>query len=379
MLKIIKNKLTSLIQNYYRKKAIGQKVKVVIYGHDTEKEHAVLSRLSFFLDLYAIPYEKEYNPKRFPLFSRNIKLFIGHTTPQNFAKQSFLSFNIDPSTNPQDGWEYHKILSILYPITPIEQEKSKEKLAKAISNCNKRNLSNVYLFGTGSSLEQAIERKWDDGYKIVCNTIVKDAALWNYLQPDFIVAADAIYHYGDNLFAKAFCNDLHKRLTETTNTYFVYPSIFHPFVSKKFSEFYERLIPIPLGRHTNITNNFSKRFELPALGNVLNNMLLPLGMNISKKIFLWGFNGRAPNDKDFWKNSDKHFYTDLVDDIKTKHPYFYEYYVPKGKEDKYVKKYHGDELDNSLTDAESKGWIITMLHPTYTPALQKRYKKNLND
>jgi hypothetical protein len=309
----------------------------------------------------------------FPLFRKNIKLFAGYDNPKRYAKHSLLSFNLDSTTNPQDGWEYHKVLSLLVPFDDFELDRSKTKLSEALNKCKSYKLDKVYLFGTGSSLEHALNRDWSDGNKIVCNTIVKDSVLWHHIKPDFIVAADAIYHYGNNLFAKAFCEDLEKRLSESPQAYFVYPSLFHAFVKKRFIKFEQRLIPIPLGSHKDICNNLLEKFELPALGNVLNNMLLPLGTNLSKNVFLWGFDGRAPHDKDFWKNSDKHFYNDLVDDIKKNHPYFYEFYIPKGKEEKYVKKYHGDELEQSLLFAEDQGWHFIMLHSTYTTALLRRF------
>lgn len=371
MLSEIKRKIASLFFRYY-KNNLSEKSVLLLFDMRCTQQNEIINRADFFFEQYNIKYKIGFNPFLFPLFKKNIKLYAGFSNPKRYAKQSFLSFNVDPLTNPQDGWEYHKVLSLLVPFD--EADISKKKLEIALNNCKKHKLDKVYLFGTGSSLESAIKHDWADGYKIVCNTIVKDTELWHHISPDFIVAADAIYHFGDNLFAKAFCNDLEKRLTETLHTFFVYPSLFHPFVKKRFAKFEERLISIPLGSHKDICNNLHERFELPALGNVLNYLLLPLGTNLSKNIYLWGFNGRAPDDKDFWKNSDKHFYNELVDDIKKSHPYFYEYFIPKGNEEKYVKKYHGDELEQSLEEAESKGWQFRMLHASYTPALAKRFK-----
>lgn len=371
MLRELKREIVKVIYSYYKKDLASTSVSI-IFDKECTRQKEIINRVEFFFEKYNIKYKISYNPLVFPLFRRNIKLFAGFSKPKRYTKQSFLSFNVDPLTNPQDGWEYHKVLSLLVPFDEVD--KSKNKLAVALNNCKNHKLDKVYLFGTGSSLASAINHDCSDGYKIVCNTIVKDAELWHHINPDFIVAADAIYHFGDNLFAKAFCNDLEKRLSETLHTCFVYPSLFHPFVKKRFAKFEERLIPIPLGTHKDICNNLLEKFELPSLGNVLNNMLLPLGTNLSKNIYLWGFNGRAPDDKDFWKNSDKHFYNELVDDIKKSHPYFYEYFIPKGNEEKYVKKYHGDELEQSLEAAESKGWQFTMLHASYTPALAKRFK-----
>ncbi len=233
----------------------------------------------------------------------------------------------------------------------------------------------AYVLGTGPSLEKAINLNWNDGYKIVCNTIVKDVELWNYLQPDFILAGDAIYHFGNNDFAIAFIEDLKLRLRET-NTFFVYPFIYHSYLSFELKEFEDRLIPIPISYKDLSSISLLDDFSLPAnTGNVLNLLLLPLATTLSKNVYLYGFNGRAPGDKLFWSYSDKHSYVDKIDKIIEKHPKFFEQNVPKNNESNYVKKVHGDKLDQILTNLESLGWCFIMMHETWTETLAKRFKK----
>jgi hypothetical protein len=101
-------------------------------------------------------------------------------------------------------------------------------------------------------------------------------------------------------------------------------------------------------------------------------MLLPLACTFSKNIFLWGFDGRAPGDAMFWKNSDKHFYNDDVSQLTKLHPAFFDFHVPKGNETNYVKKVHGDALEHFLHAAERNGFSFTMLHFSHTEVLQKR-------
>ena len=87
-----------------------------------------------------------------------------------------------------------------------------------------------------------------------------------------------------------------------------------------------------------------------------------------------GFDGRSPNDKMFWKNSDKHFYQEDVEQLMALHPAFYNMYVPKNKPEVYVKKYHGKSLDNILRSAEQAGFEFEMMHFSYTETLNKRFK-----
>jgi hypothetical protein len=186
-------------------------------------------------------------------------------------------FHLNYSNNADDGWEYHRILSAM------QKAEVDNNRIKAIDKLNsiKEELSSIfnktYIFGTGPSLEKAYDRTWDDGIRIVSNTIVKDKDLWNHINPHFIVAGDAIYHFGISDFAQAFRKDLADRLAET-NTYFVFQEHFYPFVKQCFPDYTNRLIPIPVKDTSSFYNIIETKFELPAVGNVLNNLLLPSGI-----------------------------------------------------------------------------------------------------
>lgn len=234
-------------------------------------------------------------------------------------------FDIDFRRNPVDGWVWIKLAQI-QSVRDKETHDVQDRFTRYVRDLKVKNYNKTYIFGTGPSLEKAIDRDWSDGYRIVCNTIVRDSVLWNHLKPHFIVAGDAIYHFGHTAFAKAFRKDLYKRLKET-ETFFMYPKSFHEIVMRELDEFSDRLIPIPGSKnsqkiHVDLTNNF----ELPSLGNVLSLLLLPLGCTLSKNVYLWGFDGRGSTDKLFWNNSTEHSYSDLLPELKNAHPAFFEYF-----------------------------------------------------
>jgi hypothetical protein len=283
-------------------------------------------------------------------------------------------FDVDGRRNPRDGWAWVEVVNAYSPYK-ANTKKAEQRLRSRVEQLKAQSLDKCYIFGTGPSLEKAINSDWSDGYRVVCNTIVRDADLWQHISPHFIVAADAIYHFGYTEFARAFREDLAKRLRET-DTLFVYPEFFSTIVAREFSEFESRLIAIPTGQHTNINVDLTDIFELPALGNVLNILLLPLGCTLSTNVFLWGFDGRAPADQLFWSNSSKHTYPDLMDSLKKSHPAFFDYHLVQSKPDDYVKRVHGDELDSDMDIAERGGWKFVMMHRTWTPTLQKRHQKN---
>lgn len=286
-------------------------------------------------------------------------------------KFRFGIFNIDYRTNPIDGWVWCELSGLCSNII-TNTDVSKKRFEDYVINLKNENLKKCYIFGTGPSLERAIERDWTDGYRVVCNTIVRDQALWNHINPHFIVAGDAIYHFGSDSYAKAFRNDLAKRLKET-NTFFVYPADFNSIVQREFSEFSTRLIPIPRGPHSQAYLDLSNHFSLPAVGNVLPLLLIPVGCSLSKNIYLWGFDGRAPTDSLFWANSNKHSYPEYVKDLKAAHPAFFDHFVPEDDPVKYVKSVHGDILEQILNDAEKEGFHFIMMHHSWTPTLQKRF------
>ena len=187
-----------------------------------------------------------------------------------------------------------------------------------------------------------------------------------------MVAADAIYHFGHTAFAKAFRKDLSARL-ESTQTFFVYPAIFDEIVQREFRDFEDRLIPIPTGGHQQVEVDLCQCFHLPNLGNVLALMLLPLGCTLSKTVCLWGFDGRAPQDSLFWANSSKHGYAELIPSLQQAHPCFFKTHVPSSDPGRYVKMFHGEVLEKRLTAAETAGFHFHVLHPSWTPTLQKRF------
>ncbi len=127
-----------------------------------------------------------------------------------------------------------------------------------------------------------------------------------------------------------------------------------------------------------MNNDLLNRFELPALGNVLNLLLLPLATSISKKVYLLGFDGRAPEDKLFWSNSNDHSYAEFIPDIQKKHPRFFDFFIDNKNPFKYVNTVHGDVLEENLTTLENNGYEFITISPSHTKTIQKRYKNVLN-
>ena len=285
---------------------------------------------------------------------------------------------VDYERNFVDGWELCRLAQRWdgLPSTDRRREAA-ARLRSAVTAVQASGKSRTYVFGTGSSLARALESDFSDGHVIVCNTIVRDRDLWHHLRPDFLVAGDAIYHFGNTAHARAFRADARNRLLESRGkTYFVYPELFDAVVRREFADLGDLLIPVPVGSHTSIHVDLTERFESPGLGNVLNLLLLPLGCTLSRSIWLWGFDGRAPTDKLFWANSNRHSYPELMAGLQEAHPAFFSALVPPGRENQYVTDVHGDLLDQRLAAAERLGYSFHMMHFSWTETLNKRAATN---
>lgn len=283
------------------------------------------------------------------------------------------TFNIDPRTNPADGWEWSRLSCLYEKVNSSKPDAfALERLSQRLKEL-KESMPNApaYLLGTGPSLEAASQRSWNDGFRIVCNTIVRDAELFHHIQPHFIVAGDGIYHFGHTAFARAFRKDLHLRLKES-KCLFVFPKLFWPIIRREMLDIKDQLIPIPVGNRRTVHDDLTKSFSLPALGNALALLLLPMGCTLSKRVCLWGFDGRAPGDTLFWSNSTKHSYSELMSSLLENHPAFFDHHVPKSDPFKYTRSVLGDELEWALESAENNGWQFEMMHHSWTPALSKR-------
>ncbi len=339
------------------------------------EKNEIMNRLRFFVPslVNKIRFQTLLTPA--DLFSTRPILTFGET----FFLSSLIRrlrhesvFDIDYCRNPVDGWQWTRLSQYVATEQP-NPVVAQCRLQFYVNRLKRLNLDKCYIFGTGVSLAQAVDRDWSDGYRVVCNTIVRDAELWNHINPHFIVAADAIYHFGFTEFARAFRVDLAKRLAES-ETYFVYPDEFHEIVSREMGEFSERLVPVPQGNHDRFVVDIVKDFELPGFGNILNVLLLPIGCTLHKNVYMWGFDGRAPDDKLFWSNSSKHSYPEFMASLLKAHPAFFEHLVPSNNPTSYVNSVHGDALDARLTSAEQLGWRFVMMHKSWTPTLQKRFQ-----
>lgn len=371
-MKKIAKSLFGKLQAYLGGARRGTHVNVVAPGIGNDDKAEVLARIAFYLPgaAQSVTFHSELS---LPVVMSGAPILLfgvkRELLGQRIRAHSGV-FDIDFRTNPVDGWHWIDAGNYAAAYVP-DVTGARDRFFDYVRSSGLSRFDRCYVFGTGPSLGRAAERNWSDGIRVVCNTIVRDSVLWRHIDPHLLVAGDAIYHFGFTEFALAFRRDLRARL-ETSEVLFMYPAQFDRVVRDDLGHLAHRLVPIPEGQHVIVHEDFRTNFTTPALGNVLNRLLLPLACNLSKRVCLWGFDGRAPSDQLFWANAPLQSYTELIPTLQRAHPAFFDNFVPKLDPEAYVRSMHGDVLEHCLASAEAQGWAFEMQHPTWTPTLARR-------
>ena len=275
--------------------------------------------------------------------------------------------NIDRHRNGAEGWTWASLLD------DWRSEEERVALQRRCQRTFRRALRRLpayrkaYVFGTGPSLDQAWDLDCTDGYRIVCNTIVNNRDLLDRIRPHFIVAGDAIYHFGSNRHACAFRADLERALRER-ELHFIMRDTFYPLFAHHHPGVVDRTLVAGTGRPG---VHFDARHWLVyhqwPHGNILNALMLPLASSLADEILLLGFDGRAPGERLFWQNSSANSYGDLRDAIVAAHPAFF-----RNMDYERYAEDHSRHAETIMRQGEALGKRYVCLNETHIPAFQRR-------
>lgn len=226
-----------------------------------------------------------------------------------------------------------------------------------------------YVFGTGPSLEQAWDHSFDDGVRIVCNSIVRSGELLDHIAPQVIVATDPVFHFGSSEYARLFRSDLRAAL-DRTQAVAIVPLEYAPVLLAEIPEYSDRIIPIEQRR--------VRRFHIPTqrepwtrgTGNVLTGFMLPVAASLSpRRVEILGCDGRDPKDTGFWKHLEQAQYDLLYRTVVEAHPSFF-------RDRDYLSYYkdHLGTLEALIRQLEERGIEIVASTPSMIPALENRYE-----
>ena len=273
--------------------------------------------------------------------------------------------DIDRHAGQWDGWDWATLPARIRPRAAVEHQvaTAQQRFTSFIDSLPTHR--RAYVFGTGPSLELAHGRDFSDGYRVVCNTIVRNERLVEHIRPHFIVAGDAIYHFGNTRHAAAFRADLHRVLSRY-DMRFMIPDTFYPLFARDYPDIIDKVIPIDTSGQ-GIFIDLKKRLAWSSLENVLNGFLLPLGSSLADEICLLGFDGRAPDAEQFWTNSSANSYPELKPTIEAAHPGFFAH---MNYEDYAAAQ--SDGAERIMEAGERLGKRYVPLHATHIPALRRR-------
>lgn len=228
-----------------------------------------------------------------------------------------------------------------------------------------------YVFGTGSSVRKAHELSFDDGFRIACNTIIKDKKLLEHINLHAIVAlGDFILHIGPSLTADDFRRHV-KRVIRNYDFSWIVREEVAPFVLAHFPELEDRLIGIPHSLWSPFNFPARNRFFVKTTLSSLTTLLLPVASAATNTTYILGSDGKPEAEQhagkpSAWKQPATLEYC-FRESIAKVHPSRVRDFDPEV----YYKK-HCQILEQLLRYGESVGKRYVSLAPSYIPALQKR-------
>ena len=235
--------------------------------------------------------------------------------------------------------------------------------------------NNAYVFGTGPSLEKAMDMDFSNGVSIISNTIVKNKALVDHIRPSVIAAGDPALHYGVSKYACAFRENL-LRVMDEHDCILVMPMGYYPLFIKRYPHLESRTYGLPIipAKKENISLNLIERYEAACYANVLTMLLLPLAATFSKNVHIIGCDGRPPetisenieSPSPFWNHHKDSEQEALYDTLKICHPSFFSMNYQDWYED------HCRAIRTICEHGEKQGISFISSTPSFVPALAER-------
>lgn len=224
----------------------------------------------------------------------------------------------------------------------------------------------AYLFGTGPSIKEVENHTYQDGVRIICNSMVRNDHLLELIQPHILGFTDSVFHFGVSKYAEAFAKDVIK-VVRRYGVYCVTNQVGYALMRTHYPELTEYLIGVParrFGRPIALSPTYLKTRDYT---NILTRYMLPLAAGLSRELFLMGFDGRKSDENYFWKHNPTTQYTSSMDSAYKTHPAFFR----DINYDAYYLK-HCSTLSEMVKNFERNGIKIIVWGNSYIPALKKR-------
>lgn len=225
-----------------------------------------------------------------------------------------------------------------------------------------------YVFATGPSLDTVFDFDIpSDALSVICNSIVRNDEMLEHLQPDVLVFADPVFHFGPSRYANEFREDAASAL-KTHDIMAVIPDKQHSLFSGHYPHLSDRIIGLDRHDVDEPILPTSERLEVKGTNNIMTLFMLPLAMSFTDSVYIVGADGRKEGDSYFWEHSETAQYgNDLMESAIKTHPSFFRDRIYEDYYDEHVKT-----LTSMIEHGESKGIDFYSLTNSYVPCLSNR-------
>jgi len=232
-----------------------------------------------------------------------------------------------------------------------------------------KSCSNSYVFGTGPSSSSILDYSYEDGVRVICNSMVRNEKMLSHIQPSICVFIDSVFHFGASKYAERFLSDLLEMYDEY-KPYIVSNIIGYALIRAHYPKLQGKFLALPAKRFGKPVILSKDSFFTRDYPNVLTRCMLPIAAGLSNKIILIGFDGRNPDENYFWQHNPNIQYVSKMDSTKLAHPSFFN----NIDYDRYYDR-HCLVVDKLVKVFEQEGKNIASWTKSYIPALSRRYEK----
>jgi hypothetical protein len=243
---------------------------------------------------------------------------LRHLTKVNIVDPTFY-FSVEADTHQRmciqtlEGQQKERLVEL--------SKKNFQALLDEVDECEQG-----YVFGTGPSLEaHAMDFDYSDGFRVVCNSIVKNKTLLNYIKPQLLVFGDAQHHMSPCRYAATFRQAAIEAVNEL-QCYILTEDYHLPLLLAHYPELKDKIIGIEApgvwklslyeiimmvlhnphkipwfdkipGHDEEYNFPTPDKFYVRLTGSVLPSFMIPIVSSICKDIYILGADGRDPKGR----------------------------------------------------------------------------------
>jgi glycosyltransferase involved in cell wall biosynthesis len=228
----------------------------------------------------------------------------------------------------------------------------------------------AFLIATGPSSRswERFQLEGEDAVTVVCNSVINDDHLMTALEPDIVVFADPIFHFGCSTYAQAFRARL-MHMAARHRFSIVIPFRYQAIFTAHMPELAHRVIAIPHVADLDINLDLGVDFRVRTTDNILTFLMIPLAASLARDLYVIGCDGRPLEQDDyFWKHNERTQFTVEMVAIRKAHPSFFRI----DYNDYYLR--HCEKLEHYARAVELAGGGLFSMWQSHIPALRSRLR-----